>query len=194
MTYLVMGLSEYYEILGCPMDSSIADIKRTYRRKARQYHPDVSHEPDAIDKFIKLTEAYDFIIANHDKIPWGDQEFERMAEEWRRFRQERSRQRAQYYARSSFTRFKNSKYYKSTRILNASSVIFGFSISLMVLIYTVAGYIFRIRHPLEGIKNPSVLTFLILLLFSIVLTVVSFIYLKAYIEVNRKQKRKQANG
>ena len=189
-----MGLSEYYEILGCPVDSSVAEIKRTYRRKARQYHPDVNHEPGAIDKFIKLTEAYDFIIANHDKIPWGDQEFERIMDEWRKFRQERSRERARYYARSSYTRFKNSKYYKSTKIWNASSVIFGFCISLLVLVYTIAGYIFRVRHPLDGIKNPSVLTFIILLIFSIVLIIVSSIYLKAYIEINRKQKRKQADG
>jgi hypothetical protein len=185
-----MGLSEYYKILGCPVNSSVDEIKRTYRRKARQYHPDINHEPDAVDKFIKITEAYDFIIANHNKIICNDQEFDRIMDEWRKFRQERSRQRAQYYARSSFARFKNSKYYKSTRILNASSIIFGFAISVIVLIYTIAGYIFRIKHPLTGIENPSVFTFIILLIFSLILILVSFIYLKAYIDSNRKQKRK----
>ncbi|NMC39338.1 MAG: DnaJ domain-containing protein [Bacteroidales bacterium] len=185
-----MGLSEYYEILGCPFDASIDEIKRTYRRMARQYHPDVNHQPDAVDKFIRITEAYDFIIANHQKIACGDQEFDRIMEEWRKFRQERSRQRAQYYARSSYFRFRNSKYYKSTRILNASSIIFGFAISVLVLTYTIAGYIFRIKHPLNGIENPSVFTFILLLLFSLILFVVSFIYLKAYIDTNRKRKRK----
>ncbi len=185
-----MGLSEYYEILGCPLNSSVDEIKRTYRRKARQYHPDVNHEPDAIEKFIRITEAYDFIIANHNKVLCGDEEFDRIMEEWRKFRQERSKQRAQYYARSSYVRFKNSKYYKSTRILNASSIIFGFAISVLVLTYTIAGYLFRIKHPLAGIENPSVFTFILLLIFSLILIVVSFIYLKVYIDSNRKQKRK----
>ncbi len=186
-----MGLSEYYEILGLPVNSSLDEIKKAYRKKARMYHPDINHAPDAVNQFIKITEAYDFIIANHESMISGEADFEKLIEEWRKYRQERSRQRARFYASSTYNRFRNSKYYKSTKILNASSVIFNFVISILVLTYTILGYIFRIHHPLPGIDNPSVITFILLLIFSLILIVVSFIYLKAYIETNRKQKRNQ---
>jgi hypothetical protein len=37
-----MMVSEYYEILGIPANSSVEDIKRAYRKKARLYHPDIN--------------------------------------------------------------------------------------------------------------------------------------------------------
>ena len=47
-----MTLSDYYQILGLPANSSLEDIKKAYRQKARLYHPDINHSPDAKDKFI----------------------------------------------------------------------------------------------------------------------------------------------
>ena len=186
-----MGLSEYYEILGLPVNSSIDEIKKAYRKKARLFHPDINHAPDAVNQFIKLTEAYDFIIANHGRAFSGNNDYEKVMEEWRKYRQGRSRQRANYYARSSYNRFKNSKYYRSTRILNASTIILSFIISILVLIYTIVGYIFRLHHPLTGIENPSIFTFILLLIFSLILLIASSIYLKAYIETTHKQRSKK---
>ena len=138
-----MLISEYYNILGLPLNSSLEEIKKAYRKKARLYHPDINQSPDAKDKFIKVTEAYDFLMANHEKGDLDDQDYFRIMEEWRKYRQDRSRQRAQYYARSSFVSFKNSKYYRSTRILNASSAIFTLAISVTVLVFTIFGYILQ---------------------------------------------------
>ena len=46
----------YYDILGVTPDSELSDIKTSYRRLARKYHPDVNKS--AIDKFKKINEAY----------------------------------------------------------------------------------------------------------------------------------------
>jgi hypothetical protein len=184
-----MLISEYYNILGLPLNSSREEIKKAYRKQARLFHPDINHSPDAKDKFIMVTEAYDFLIANHEKGELDDQDYFRIVEEWRKYRQDRSRQRAQYYARSSFVSFKNSKYYRSTRILNASSVIYPFSIAVIVLIFTVSGYVLKLKYPEPGTEITSLITFILLLVLSLILLSMSLISLKAYIDANKKQKK-----
>ena len=53
-----MSNRDYYEILGIPRDASTDDIKAAFRKLARQYHPDVSKEADAEEKFKEINEAY----------------------------------------------------------------------------------------------------------------------------------------
>lgn len=53
-----MTTRDYYEVLGVPRTASQDDIKTAFRRLARQYHPDVSQEPDAEEKFKEINEAY----------------------------------------------------------------------------------------------------------------------------------------
>lgn len=49
---------DYYEVLGVSRGASEDDLKKAYRRLARQYHPDVNKEPDAEAKFKEISEAY----------------------------------------------------------------------------------------------------------------------------------------
>ncbi|WP_438971231.1 DnaJ C-terminal domain-containing protein [Methylophaga sp.] len=56
-----MEYKDYYKILGVPRDASQDDIKKAYRKLARKYHPDVSKEPNAEDKFKELGEAYEVL-------------------------------------------------------------------------------------------------------------------------------------
>ncbi|MGI2293956.1 molecular chaperone DnaJ [Paenibacillus sp. GXUN7292] len=52
---------DYYEVLGISKDASADDIKKSYRRLARQYHPDVNKAADAEEKFKEVKEAYDVL-------------------------------------------------------------------------------------------------------------------------------------
>ncbi|MFY1636993.1 molecular chaperone DnaJ [Solwaraspora sp. WMMB335] len=52
---------DYYGILGVSRDASAEDIKRAYRKLARQYHPDVNPDPAAADKFKDITAAYEVL-------------------------------------------------------------------------------------------------------------------------------------
>jgi molecular chaperone DnaJ len=52
---------DYYEILGLPRSASDADIKKAFRRLARELHPDVSEAPDAEERFREVAEAYEVL-------------------------------------------------------------------------------------------------------------------------------------
>ena len=49
-----MRFKDYYEVMGVERGASQEDIKRAYRKLARKYHPDVSKEKDAEEKFKEL--------------------------------------------------------------------------------------------------------------------------------------------
>ncbi|MCP4138921.1 MAG: molecular chaperone DnaJ [Chloroflexi bacterium] len=53
-----MSKRDYYEVLGVQKNASEGDIKSAFRRLARQYHPDVSKEENAEEKFKEINEAY----------------------------------------------------------------------------------------------------------------------------------------
>lgn len=184
-----MTLADYFQILGIPVNSHPDDIKRAYRKKARLYHPDINPAPEAKDMFIQVTEAYEFLIANHERIKTDEEAYRQAMEDWRKYRQDRSRRRATAYARAPYSNFKNTKFYKTTKIFDKSGIVFSFIISIMVLVYTVYGYNFRLKHPIPGMEKPSVFTFIMLLLLGLLFLSVSVIYLKAYQESSKKQKK-----
>src|SRR5258708_641224 len=48
---------DYYEVLAIERGASVDEIKRAYRRLARQYHPDINHEAGAEEQFKEINEA-----------------------------------------------------------------------------------------------------------------------------------------
>ena len=56
-----MKYQDYYQILGVTREASAEDIKRAYRRLARKYHPDVSAEAGAEERFKEVAEAYEVL-------------------------------------------------------------------------------------------------------------------------------------
>src|ERR1700729_2475554 len=55
---------DYYEVLGVPRDASETEIKKAFRRLARELHPDVNqHDPDAEEKFKEAAAAHEVLTA-----------------------------------------------------------------------------------------------------------------------------------
>ncbi|MFK7913047.1 MAG: DnaJ C-terminal domain-containing protein [Pseudomonadales bacterium] len=67
-----MEYRDYYETLGVPRDADAAAIKKAYRTLARRYHPDVSKEPDAEERFKAVAEAYE-VLKDSEKREAYDQ-------------------------------------------------------------------------------------------------------------------------
>lgn len=68
---------DYYKVMGLERDATPAQIKQAYRRLARKYHPDVSKEPDAEERFKQVGEAYEVL-----KDPKKRQAYDRLGSDW----------------------------------------------------------------------------------------------------------------
>ena len=55
---LMAQTDDYYRVLGVSQDASTSEIRRAYRRLARQHHPDRNPKPDGPERFRTLAEAY----------------------------------------------------------------------------------------------------------------------------------------
>lgn len=70
-------MADHYDVLGVPRDASTDDIKKAYRKLARELHPDVNPSEDAQEQFKLVTHAYEVLSdpvkrQNYDVGPQGD--------------------------------------------------------------------------------------------------------------------------
>lgn len=179
---------EYYRILEISRNADIGEIKKAYRRKAYQYHPDRNPSPDAKEKFIAATEAYEFLLANHDRMLSDEEAFRQAMEDWRKYRQDRSRRRANTYAHASYDSFRRTNFYKTTRIFDGTRAVYGLVISIVIILYSIYGYFYRLQHPWND-EKPSLLSFILLLSIGIFFLLFSIGYTKAWLAKSRKYRK-----
>jgi curved DNA-binding protein len=75
---MAVGYRDYYESLGVPRDASDEDIRKAYRKLARQYHPDVNKEAGAEDRFKEVSEAYEVL-----RDPEKRERYDRLGANWK---------------------------------------------------------------------------------------------------------------
>jgi curved DNA-binding protein len=73
-----MKFKDYYELLGLARTATPEEVKRAYRKLARKYHPDVSKEANAEERFKEVQEAYEVL-----KDPEKRAAYDQLGENWR---------------------------------------------------------------------------------------------------------------
>lgn len=73
-----MAFKDFYKILGVDRNADAAAVKKAYRRLARKYHPDVSKESDAEERFKELQQAYD-VLSDPEKR----KAYDRFGQHWK---------------------------------------------------------------------------------------------------------------
>lgn len=75
---MAVAFRDYYDVLGVPRGASNEDIRRAYRKLARQYHPDVNKEAGAEDRFKEISEAYE-VLRDDEKR----ERYDRLGANWK---------------------------------------------------------------------------------------------------------------
>lgn len=135
-----VNLKDYYHILRISKYASAEEIKRSYRRLASRYHPDVNTSPDAHYVFIEIHEAYEVLSDPHQKWIY-DQRFaqpeiytsqpiftETKAQQDRRRRHGKKETPEERLAKQLFAIQRNRSFNKKMKALSVISLLFALSI------------------------------------------------------------------
>jgi len=137
-------MEDYHGTLGLKAGASKAEIKSAYRKLAKQYHPDVSSESNAEEKFIDITEAYEWLTEG-PKIFGSVNKY--AEEELFRDEVEIRRERAREYARMRFETFKQNNdafkrswYYEPVKYGTYFIICFGYIFALAMFLAPVLAW------------------------------------------------------
>ena len=135
-------LKNYCIILGISPGASDLEIKKAYREKAKQYHPDVNDAPGANTQFILINEAYTYLINPERRKPASETKHDKQNkqaryEHWLRRERAKARAKAEEHARMRFEEFKKTRIYKTSRLITELVDYVYLVLGIMILVIPI---------------------------------------------------------
>lgn len=150
-------LRQYIDILEISPNSGILEIKKAFRKKAKQFHPDLNKEPGAQDKFILVNEAYEFLMKYYNQPGFiSKKKPEERYRDWVEKDKARARKNAARQAKSEFEKYKNSKLYRTANLLYSIYDYFSLAIGLLIIFAAILGLYLQ-KDFQEGYTLASVI-------------------------------------
>lgn len=157
---------DFYQILEISKRASEEDIRRAFRKLARQYHPDVSSDPDAQDRFRLVYMAYDILHDRKKRLLYDELQVMKEAEE--RFAheadirawQKHAVRNASAYAEMSYQEFHETFF---SRLQFHSSQVFAFIMFFVFLCVGSSGIMVGLRYLVYGnFEGHTILGYLLI--------------------------------
>lgn len=144
---------KYYQILGINDAASLEEIKKAFKKKALQLHPDRNKAIDSHEQFILLNEAYQYLlnlktgkVYNSQKRAYTRNQYNSYDEYAAKGRED-ARKTAEYYSRKRYRDFQRSRYYKqSMEIRSMANQVFIAGVLLFYIFIPVGGYLIGERY------------------------------------------------
>ncbi len=193
-----MDVSHYYRILGVPENAGINEIKNAFRKKAKDYHPDINKEEGAHEKFVDINEAYTYLMNLRSENTSGTAAGQSQTDYyrwWMEQERERARRRAARRARMRFEEFRRSSIYRTTSML--SHMLDYFLLGLGVFIILAAGFglysqgLYIEDNGDEVLNISGIVADIIITFAGILFITVSWNSIKSY---RKKFRKKYKNG
>ena len=147
---------DYHKILELDHDAGPGEIKQAYRKMAKIYHPDINDSPDAHERFIEITEAYE-ILMNHDLNIYSIHRSKAASSEFMRARYERARQEAQESARR-YAKMKFEKFQQEQEAFKKSGwhdLILTFRYIMRILAFPLIGFFIALPLVSEHVAEQT---------------------------------------
>ena len=126
----------YYKILNLPEGATKSQIKKSYRKLVKLYHPDVNNDPNAHEKYLEINQAYEALL---DPQPWqkiSSSGPSSKAQKWNRYKREG---RIKYAKRQAKKAQEIKLFYESLRTgWRRNWIRMNVLVGLIVSIFTIA--------------------------------------------------------
>ncbi len=139
-------IERLYALLGVEPGVSSEELKKAFRRKAKEMHPDRSKDPDAHEKFLALNEAYDFLsklVSSENPSEGSGEHVEDLYKTWEQKERQRVRQNVKDHLKKKYSgniRYINDPVYEALEIVfvHFTFLLALFSVLILpvILIYT----------------------------------------------------------
>ncbi len=135
-------MSYHHQILGIPINAGKETIKRAYREKAKQYHPDVNPASSAKESFIRVHRAYKYLMDNYGKSYSNSKRQEARQTNTRQEATRAAREKATKVRAAKLAKMRYEKFRKEEEAFRNSSFTW-----LYKLMYSIA-YLFQVTVAL----------------------------------------------
>ncbi len=149
-----MSTSNYYDLLEIPQSASKEQIRKAYRTKAKQYHPDMNLQSNSHMHFLILTQAYETLMdANkrhlYNMAMISNSEHLLTYEQWREIERRKEKEQEELEHKEFLkrrTNFQQSIYFKPAKIALVVAPIIMYLIGVSIIV--VCMWLMWIYHPM----------------------------------------------